>query len=53
MKREGGAGNKSGVQTEEVAVYVDDGPGRGSVELREMLGRRFGNVKRETLGARD
>lgn len=53
VMEEGGAGNKGGVQTEEVAVYVDDGPGRGSVELREMLGRRFGNVKRETLGARD
>ena len=51
VMKEGGVGRKDGVQVEEQAVYVDDGPGRGSVELREMLGRRFGHVKKETLDA--
>ena len=46
---EGKAPSKSGVQTEEQAVMVDDGLLRSSTDIQEMLSRRFGNVRQDTL----
>lgn len=38
-----------GVQTEEQMVMVDDGPGRRSVDIHEMLSRRFGSIRRGSM----
>lgn len=37
------------VQTEEQPILVEDGIGRRSTDIQEMLSRRFGNVQQETL----
>lgn len=42
---EEGSGQKSGVETEVQAVLVDDGTGRGSVDIQDMLSRRHGGVR--------
>ena len=40
---------KTGVETEERAVVVDDGLERRSTDIQDMLSRRFGSVRRESL----
>lgn len=46
---EEGRSTKSGVQTEEMPVMIDDGPGRPSTDIHDMLSRRFGSVRQEDL----
>ncbi|GAB7345624.1 hypothetical protein MBLNU457_3920t1 [Dothideomycetes sp. NU457] len=49
---EEGRGKLQPVVTEEESVYVEDGPVRRSTDIHEMLNRRFGNVKEDTMFSR-
>lgn len=40
---------KGGVLMEEQRVFVEDGPNRPSADIQDMLSRRFGSVRQETL----
>jgi len=50
---EEGRGKPKPVLTEEENVYVDDGPARRSTDINEMLNRRFGHVKEDTMFSRE
>ena len=49
VMEEGRGGKVRAVVTEEEQVFVDDGVGRKSTDIQEMLSRRFGTVKQDTL----
>jgi len=50
---EEGRGKLRPVVTQEENVYVDDGPARRSTDINEMLNRRFGHVKEDTMFSRE